>query len=526
MVDVQRLYVSPLDPQLLHTVLSGSLRDLASKISYHTLQTFPERRYGYLELPVLEADRLKKKLHGFILQGQRMKVEKARPERAPKGPGGSDKTTMERGTKLRRRSIGHKKEDAVLAGVELPANRKIKRGWTEPSSTRIEDSTRDNKARDKKARAKENTAKPSAHTNGPECLFKTTIPPNAVSQNISDSIKPKKRKRGETERNVVVHEFEKTTKHPSFIRGEATANQTKSASSYVEGKGWFDDSGNFIEAGKETRRTRSRNTQSTLDTDDAAKSQQSHAKSNATSGPSRAKQAQGGKPTIFDDTSSSGSSDSGSEDSDVAQGQRNKASTGEEANLKTSDKTENDITTDQVRALSITRSSPTPPTEPVKEVHPLEMLFKKPNSAASQTPSKPLLEVKTGFSFFEPDEEQNATAPLVVPQTPFTQQDFQERRTRSAAPTPDTAAPSKTTFGRLWSQDIGRRSSASDEAEEDTQSTPVASKNTVEDQADNAAKESEFAKWFYEHRGETNRAWKRRRREAAKEKRQKENKRR
>lgn len=35
--------------------------------------------------------------------------------------------------------------------------------------------------------------------------------------------------------------------------------------------------------------------------------------------------------------------------------------------------------------------------------------------------------------------------------------------------------------------------------------------------------ESDFANWFWENRGENNRAWKRRRREAAKEKRQREN---
>ena len=40
------------------------------------------------------------------------------------------------------------------------------------------------------------------------------------------------------------------------------------------------------------------------------------------------------------------------------------------------------------------------------------------------------------------------------------------------------------------------------------------------------APQSDFAKWFWEHRGETNRAWKRRRREAAKEKRKSDNKRR
>ena len=44
------------------------------------------------------------------------------------------------------------------------------------------------------------------------------------------------------------------------------------------------------------------------------------------------------------------------------------------------------------------------------------------------------------------------------------------------------------------------------------------------DGAKGEKEESEFSKWFWEHRGETNRAWKRRKREAAKEKRQKENK--
>ncbi|KAI4172104.1 MAG: hypothetical protein LQ348_006821 [Seirophora lacunosa] len=517
MVEVQRLYVSPLDPHLLHTVLSSSLCDSARNVSYHTLQTFPERRYGYLELPILEADRLKKKLHGFILQGERMKVEKARSEKTSKGSGGSDDTGTEERPRQRRRSTGHQKENEVLAGVELPANRKIKRGWTEPSSTKRKESTPKNKAK-----GKENAARLSAHTDGPECLFKTTVPSNAVQLNPSESMKPKKRKRGETEKKVVIHEFEKTIKHPSFIRGETIAKQTKSASSYVEGKGWVDDAGNVIEAEKENRRTRSGDSKTTLDTKDAAGSQKSHVIRNTTSGSSRAKPASGGKPTVADDTSSSGSSSSGSEGVD----QQNEASSGEDSDQKRSDKAENDITTDQVRALSITRSSPTPPLEPVKEVHPLEMLFKRPKCAASQTPQKPSLEVKTGFSFFEADEEPNGTAPSVVPQTPFTQQDFQERRLRSAAPTPDTAAPSKTTFGRLWPQESRRGGRASDEGEDDAESTPIASKDAIEDQADGTAKESEFAKWFYEHRGETNRAWKRRRREAAKEKRQKENKRR
>jgi hypothetical protein len=37
--------------------------------------------------------------------------------------------------------------------------------------------------------------------------------------------------------------------------------------------------------------------------------------------------------------------------------------------------------------------------------------------------------------------------------------------------------------------------------------------------------ESEFRKWFYEHRGENNRAWKKKRKEAKKQQRQRENRR-
>ncbi|KAL9607273.1 MAG: hypothetical protein Q9204_009349 [Flavoplaca sp. TL-2023a] len=186
-----------------------------------------------------------------------------------------------------------------------------------------------------------------------------------------------------------------------------------------------------------------------------------------------------------------------------------------------------EVNTDQVRALSISRLSPTPPLVTTREVHPLEALFKRPQTAASQTPQKPSLEVQTGFSFFGPDDEPADTTTVAIPQTPFTQQDFQERRLRSAAPTPDTAAPGKTSFGRLWSQGSGERDSGSDEDErENITSTPRTSNGPHDNGAQEEGEESEFAKWFYEHRGETNRAWKRRRREAAKEIRQKENKRR
>ncbi|KAL2056527.1 hypothetical protein ABVK25_002921 [Lepraria finkii] len=114
-----------------------------------------------------------------------------------------------------------------------------------------------------------------------------------------------------------------------------------------------------------------------------------------------------------------------------------------------------------------------------------------------------------------------------MPQTPFTQQDIRQRRQRSAAPTPDTAAPGKT-FGDIWE---GTSDVSDDEDDMEVDDTP---KGKVKKGAPEVKKgapevkeeqqESEFSKWFWEHRGETNRAWKRRRRETAKDKRQKDNK--
>ena len=180
---------------------------------------------------------------------------------------------------------------------------------------------------------------------------------------------------------------------------------------------------------------------------------------------------------------------------------------------------------DRVERLSIARSSATPspvegpqPTLPAatNEVHPLEALFKRPNNAASHTPKKPNLEVSTSFRFFDPDVDEGESQALLIPQTPFTQQDIRQRRQRSAAPTPDTAAPGKT-FGDVWAG----TSDVSDRDDDDEDEDAAAGKT---EDSKKEKLESEFSKWFWEHRGETNRAWKRRRREAAKDKRQKDNK--
>src|SRR3954447_9464317 len=76
-----RLHITPLSPNLLNAILPSSIAHLAEAISYHTLDVFPERNYGYLELPSMEAEKLKKKLNGSILKGKKIQVEEARPRK-------------------------------------------------------------------------------------------------------------------------------------------------------------------------------------------------------------------------------------------------------------------------------------------------------------------------------------------------------------------------------------------------------------------------------------------------------------
>lgn len=109
------------------------------------------------------------------------------------------------------------------------------------------------------------------------------------------------------------------------------------------------------------------------------------------------------------------------------------------------------------------------------------------------------------------------------PMTPYSKQEFESRGLRSAAPTPDTAHPSR--FSRIWPL-RGERDGPSDVEEEGSDNDVAISKGIG---GDDEAGESptnpntDFQKWFWEHRGDLNRSWKKRRKLAAKEKRYREN---
>ncbi|MCJ1260487.1 hypothetical protein MMC22_000348 [Lobaria immixta] len=552
----KRLHISPFNPELLPIILPADISQRASNISFHAIQTSQERKYGYVDLPEMDAEKVKKRLNGSILKGSKMRVEDARPEKTRKAPAaqrpagneipsgdGPSQETNRRG----RKKI--EKVDGVIPGVELPEGRTVKRGWTEPAAT------------SKSTKAYKNTTvkhvnksklKPSSFTNERECLFKTKLPPTAAA---SDT-KAMKRKRGRSGGDIVVHEFEHTTKHATFLRDSKGSVSSEAAVEYVDGKGWMDRNGDILEKGPEKRRTRPKLNVGIDVLSTVKNKQDSHLAAPEVSTIPSIQISESVKADeaadIDDETSSSGTSSSSAGDSDGDSSTTSAQSNGDTDNdaektasslLSEEEASEDDTVPERVRAMSVSNDPSADPQanqdvseymQPVNEVHPLEALFKRPKIAASNTPRKPTLEVSTSFNFFDHDADEGSSNGYLVPHTPFTQQDFRERRQRSAAPTPDTAAPGKT-FGNVWA---GRSESGEenedeeeDEKEEPNEREAVVSKSTDAKEPCEAQEvegedkpESDFSKWFWEHRGETNRAWKRRRREAAKEKRQKENK--
>ncbi|KAE8552802.1 hypothetical protein TMatcc_007812 [Talaromyces marneffei ATCC 18224] len=548
---ITRLHISPLTPALLDSVLNPSIRPLATDISFHNIATFPENDYGFITLPSMEADKLKKKLNGSILKGKKFRVEAAREDPKKKKATTIEKDVSPKPTKTSSKRKAEDAEDNVLDGYELPADRQVKRGWTEPASAKR---LKKQKKADKEA-SKSKLQPKSKYTEKEECLFRMKMPPNKMSETISKKNKSKKTR---TPNEVVVHEFAQTFTHPSFLK--SSASEKPITAKFEEGKGWMDEDGNVLEemTSKKAR---------TADyhpgkKDDAKerpvvkeKSRKAAAKERKQSPtPDEASSSEEEEP---DWTSSSGSSESESDESDNNSGSESDDSSisdrkakpmknvqttvkckvtknderNEEEN-KSPSESDNDLEgSSEVdsEAKPPTSSEPAEATTNLQEVHPLEALFKRTPAEKNVSESP-----KPTFSFFADndddieDEEEAATLPL-EPLTPFSKQDRQIRDLRSGAPTPDTAV-----FNRRKLLLSEGDNDNDDDEEMDTdddydhtqllaQETP--SKPRIETSTQRQPEESDFVKWFWENRGDNNRAWKRRRREAAKEKRQRENRR-
>ncbi|KAF7906018.1 hypothetical protein EAF00_000297 [Botryotinia globosa] len=611
-----RLHITPLNPNLLTTIIPPSILPNVKNISYHTLETFQDRPYGFVDLPIMDAEKLKKKLHGSILKGSKIRIETARPAKdlSPVNePEPAPKRQREKKDLSKKRKRGEETIPAVVLG-----DRKVKRGWT-TTATDIGKAKRESKEL-------KNVVK-SKYTTNEECLFKTILPPNVAAHTKATSGE-KSSRRSKKGRGTVVHEFAKSTKYATFLRSNTEGPKSKPAVEFVDGKGWVDEDGNVVEevvkkvrksqkppkveelaqekamdkdsgsssdqdksgedspsdesdfedrAMKKVRQaaevesSSSSNSESSADEDEYIKPQlksedivMTEAAKEAFEVPIEIEKLSDGessseegvelinlsRPKVSkaeaeseDDASSSGSdtssdsesldsaeSDSEDEDSSfvVASSENPSTSTPSTMPPPTSIMTPETKTVrpQSSSGLSITIPSPIAYSTPVPtEVHPLEALYKrsKPNPDSNSDEPKP--ETKsTSFSFFGADDEDSdiGEEPNQIPLTPFTQRDFESRGLRSSAPTPDTAYANKRFVwpgGKEYDDD-------NDEGNSPIPKDSIGGKIIFKEKESEQAPESDFQKWFYEHRGENTRGWKKRRKAVAKEQRHRENKKR
>ncbi|KAJ9638482.1 hypothetical protein H2204_004252 [Knufia peltigerae] len=482
-----RLHITPLTPDLLAAVVGPKLINSVSNVSYHTIQTFPENNYGYLELPAMEAEKVKKRVNGAILKGKKVMVEEARPKKRLREEDSTEQAPKQAPGKKVKKS---KKERNVIAGHELPTDRKVKRGWTEAYP-----STASKKSKSSSSKSK--------YSDKDELLFRTIVPPNK-KENVEKE-KKQRTKSKQKEDDHVVHEFKRSTAQPSFLRQNVGLG-IKNNLEYVEGQGWAGADGQIIEP--ESDRV----------------SRQRRALQDAPTRP---------KPTNVQELASSDTSTSGSEEDSLTDSDEdsepgpaanqlddNTSSSGSSSESDSDTETSEEASDEQDTSTSETRNQSVN-----TEVHPLEALFKKPSKPASQDVAKPSLEVATSFAFFqsEDDDDEEDEGEMTAPLTPFSSQDFRTRGLRSAAPTPDSAHPSR--FNSYGSSGLP---GDEEEVDDDRADTRAASHERNEQSKGPSAtpshKQSAFEKKFWENRGDNNRSWKTRRRTVLKEKRQRENK--
>lgn len=466
-----RLHITPFNPELLDRILAPLVRKVAENISFHSVQTFPERGFGYVDLPVMEAQKLKQKLNGSTLKGTKVHVEEAKPERKRKaltteGP----EEDLEKKEKKRAKREKRKVEQGVLSGHEIEAGRRVKRGWTDG----------DLKDARKKGKKKEHEA---GQSEDGQLLFRTKLPPNAVPV-VDDGKKSKKDKSDKDGKRAVsktvVREFQKSKKSLD-ITGVQSENH--GALNYEDGRGWVNASGEVVERERTSKK------------------------------PKRKSKRQDEEPARD------------AKDEDVTMADQPAPERGPKPATPVADDMVEEVAPDsppQPAPVDTPLISP----RPSKDVHPLEALFKRPVTSPVDIAKPRPKPIDTSFSFFDPEaaDEEDEEGKNIPPQTPHTRRDLEWRSIRSAAPTPDTAA-----IGRKFSFPLGPDDDEMDEDEDqdtEIQNSEQAAVGADQDTSEGKQEEeSAFRKFFYENRGDFNRGWKKRRRDERKQKRQRENRR-
>jgi hypothetical protein len=542
-----RLHITPFRPDLLKVYIAPSVILSAQNISYHSVATFPDKGFGYVELPEAEAQKIRKKLNGTTLRGSKVRIEMAKSEKR-KDRDDAEAESPSKRVKKEKKERKEKKEkkrneQGVLDGAELEDDRKVKRGWTEPVTRGKKERKEKSEKKDKKDEKRER--KHSKYTKEPELLFKAKLTPVAATEVAHKEKKKEKKEKKEKNKSktkeVTVHEFEKNVKTPSFLKEPQVAIPKKPAVDYVNGQGWVDEDGVVVEP--ETGKARARRALELVDAPTEAQKAWIDGTSKSASTPKATKDQK--KKATSPPSSSESEDDESSVVSSSEDEDEDSSESESEADAQSS--ASSPIPTP---ASKKTPESLQPATSAPERVHPLEALFKraKPVDGAITTPTKKLTPINTSFSFFENTADETMEVDAVgkpveegaAPTTPFTERDIEWRGLRSAAPTPDTAA-----IGRRFSFDWRKNSHEAGEDDEDMDLDADAEQRLSQNTRANASKlpgvaeedeedavagaeteekpESEFRKWFFENRGDLNRAWKKRRRDALKAKRHTEN---
>lgn len=519
--DYTRLYITPFNPSLLDILLGPSGKSQARSTSFHKQQTFPERGFGYIELPAMEAQKLKRKLNGSTLKGAKVRVEEAKAEKKRKLEDG-DEEDVDEGKKVRKRERRERREreEGVLPGYELEEGRMIKRGWTE-------DGTKVKKPKKEKSNGSRTSGKSEVGFESKKLRFKTAASPvaNAAEGKDHGATKPKKDKDSKKHKDKqVVEEFSKRTKLSNI---QQTDPDSMHGTTYEDGRGWVDEHGTVVEPEHaSTKRRRGREPSLNREPISAI---ESHEVANDLVVPVADAHNDG---SDRDDIQSEIVDDD--QDEDISSDDEKSAEEDEDSEKEEA------------------KADPAPPASnsaPLaeKEIHPLEALFKRPTTSASEIAKPRPKPINTSFSFFgssggddhdDLDAGREVHDSALPPQTPRTKRDLEWRGLRSAAPTPDTAVTSKR-FS--FSIGVAGEEDGEDQREEDADADADADENhpTALQQPNGSAEEvqpatttvgdhgeeSAFRKWFYENRGDLNRGWKKRRRDERKLKRQRENRR-
>jgi hypothetical protein len=248
-----RLHITPLTAETASSILPAGT-DL-STVSYHAIPTFPENAYGFVDLPTAAAEKLKKKLHGAMFRGVKVRVEEARPEEWKERVAKQREETKEE-RRERKREKKRKREDGVLEGMQLDENRRIARGWVDKEKKERKEKT---EAKDKDGKKEKKEKKEKKKPDRSECLFKAAIPANKVDL-IKE--KPKKAKKSKEEKALekaakkdkktrkVIREFENSEKFPAFLKSsqlDPTRGPSDFVDEFVDGVGWVDGKGNVVE---------------------------------------------------------------------------------------------------------------------------------------------------------------------------------------------------------------------------------------------------------------------------------------